>query len=127
MVLMLGAAEVAAALVRKRNGGLLVAPAYSAAMLQLRSEILDAADFRKLPADNSLIQTAISLCDIHAINATDAIVLRVTLDLAAALRTTGDDLVLLACDQRLLRAATTEGLLTFDPERQPQAALDALI
>ena len=39
----------------------------------------------------------------------------------------GDDLVLVASDQRLLRAAQAEGLVTFDPETQSQADLDALL
>lgn len=127
MTLMLGAAESGAALVRKRNGGALSVPVYTAAMLQFRSEILDAAHFRKLPADNAVIQSAVSLCDLHGINATDAIILRVALDVDSQLRLTGDKLILIAADQRLLRAAGAEGLVTFDPETQSQSDLNALI
>jgi predicted nucleic acid-binding protein len=63
----------------------------------------------------------------HAINATDAIVLRVALDIAQYLRSGGDDLVLVASDLRLLRAAQAEGLLTFNPESKDQAALAVLV
>ncbi len=49
------------------------------------------------------------------------------LAIARKLRTSGDDLVLVASDQRLLRAARSEGLVTFNPETQNQAALAALV
>lgn len=45
--LMLGAAEVAAALVRKQNAGLLSVSAFSVAMSEFRVEVLDAPDFEK--------------------------------------------------------------------------------
>jgi hypothetical protein len=43
------------------------------------------------------------------------------------LRAAGNDLVLVARDRRLLRAAQAEGLLTFDPENQTEPELDILI
>jgi hypothetical protein len=49
------------------------------------------------------------------------------LDLAAPYRASGDDLVLFSSDQRLLRAAQAEGLLTFNPETQVQTTLDTLL
>lgn len=39
----------------------------------------------------------------------------------------GYNLVLVSSDKRLLRASQNEGLLTFDPETDSQAALDVLI
>jgi hypothetical protein len=124
---MLGATEVAAALVRKRNAGLITPLDYAVAMANLRAEIIDAADFLKPTTDNSLISTSVPLLDRHAINATDAVVLQAGLLLVSQFRAAGNDLVLVACDRRLLRAAQAEGLLTFDPETQTQAELDALI
>lgn len=53
--------------------------------------------------------------------------LRVALDVAHPLRNQRDDLVLVASDQRLLRAARAEGLVTFNPETQDQAALATLL
>ena len=38
-----------------------------------------------------------------------------------------NSLVLVVTDRRLLRAAQAEGLLTFDPETQTQAELDAFL
>ena len=38
-----------------------------------------------------------------------------------------DDLALVSSDQRLLRAAQAEGIITFNPESQDQAALGLLV
>jgi hypothetical protein len=62
----------------------------------------------------------------HALNATDALVLCSALDVAGVLHGAGDNLVLVASDTRLLRAAQAEGLTTFNPETDTPAQLDAL-
>jgi hypothetical protein len=59
----------------------------------------------------------------HSINSNDAVTLKSAVAIARRLRRAGDDLVLVASDQRLLRAAHAEGLSTFNPESQDQAAL----
>lgn len=125
--LMLGGAEVTAALVRKRNSGVISPGVFNAAMFQLRAEILDEANFPKLASDNSFINLSLPVIEKHSISAIDAILLKTALDLASQFRTAGDDLVLVAADQRLLKAAQAEGLTTYDPESQDQAALDALL
>jgi predicted nucleic acid-binding protein len=127
MCLMLGAAEVAAALVRKRNGGIISPAVYAAAMTQFRYEVLDASGFIKLPADNTVIYASIALVSKYSINSTDGIVLQSTLSVVAQFRAVANDLVLVASDQRLLKAAQAEGLMTYNPETQDQAALDALL
>lgn len=125
--LMIGAAEVVAVLVRKRNGGLLSPSLFTSAMGQLRAEVLSAADVAKFPAENALVSAAIPLVERYAINSSDAIALQTALTLALQLRPAGNDVVLLAADQRLLKAAQVEGLLTFNPETQSQADLDLLL
>ena len=127
LCLMAGAAEVVSVLVRHRNNGAISSAACSQAMSNLRAEVIDAADFLTLPADNDIVVAALPFIDLHALNAHDAVVLRVCLDLAAQYKTHGDELVLLASDQRLLRAARAEGMATFDPETQSLLDLDALI
>jgi uncharacterized protein len=127
LCLTLGVAEVAAALARKRNRGDLSSAAYALAMGALRLEVLTTGDPVKVPTDDHLILRSLPLSDRHAINATDAIVLQTALDLVVALRANGDDLVLMAADQRLLQAARAEGLVVFDPETQTQTDLDALL
>jgi hypothetical protein len=124
---MLGAAETAATLVRKRNQGAFTAAAFLTATGELRAEVVDAADFTKLASDNPTILASIPFSEKHAINSTDAIVLQHAIRLASQLRIAADDLVVVATDRRLLRAAQAEGLLTFDPENQTRAELDALI
>jgi predicted nucleic acid-binding protein len=127
MCLMLGAAEVVAALVRKRNGGQITPAVFAVALLQFRGEVLDAVDFLKLPVDNLLIGASLPLLDKHSLNATDAILLQLAREQGQVLRAAGNDLVLIASDKRLLKAAQAEGLVTFDPETQTQADLDALL
>ncbi len=127
MCLMLCAAETGAALVRKKNQGKITGALFVSATGRLKAEVLDPPDFLKVPSENSLILASMRFLDRHAINATDAVVLEAALQVAVPTRAAGNDLVLVACDHRLLRATQAERLLTFDPENQTQAELDALI
>ena len=63
------------------------------------------------------------LIETHSLNSVDAMVLRSALDVATELRSIGDTLVLVASDQRLLRAARAEGLQIFNPEIDSQQTL----
>src|SRR5581483_1520459 len=126
-VVNVGAAEVVCVLVRKKNAGTLSSADFSQAIVELESEIIRSAAKHLLSFDNAVVIDAFVHIVTHAINATDAIVLRVALDIAQHLRQQGDDLVLVASDQRLLRAAQAEGLVTFNPETQDQAALATLV
>ena len=123
----LGVAEVLSLLVRKRNDGRLSANGFAQSLTDFSAEIIHAANLRQLAADNALVLSALPLIQAHFINATDAVILRSALELAVSLRASGDDLVLVAADHRLLKAARAEGLLTFDPEAQTQPDLDALL
>ena len=126
-VLNVGFAEVVSVMVRRRNAGAITTTTFSQAMLHLGQEIIHAASIRKLEPTNALVIASLAHIEKHSINATDAIVLHATLGLAQFLRVNGDDLAIVASDQRLLRAAKAEGLDTFDPETQDQAALSKLI
>ena len=75
----------------------------------------------------SQIAASWELIVTHSINSTDAIILRCALDSAIELRGDGDDLILVATDTRLLRAAQAEYLHTFNPETDSQAILDTFI
>jgi uncharacterized protein len=123
----IGTLEVLSVFVRKKNANRLPLPVYSQALIDFRTEVLDAADFAKLSVPDQLVTAAMPLVPKHSINANDALLLRSALDLAAQLRVAGDELVLVASDQRLLNAAQAEALVTFNPETQSQADLDALI
>ena len=62
--------------------------------------------------------------DTHSINSIDAIVLCSALDIATRLRNEKNELVLVASDQRLLRAAQTQGPFVFNPENDSQQVLE---
>jgi predicted nucleic acid-binding protein len=126
-VLNVGVAEVVSILVRRKNAGTLSATTFAQALLQLGHEVIHATQLPKLEPTNSLVIAALIHIQNHSVNATDAIVLHAALGLAQLRRNRGDDLILVASDLRLLRAAQAEGLGTFDPETQDQAALAQLV
>jgi predicted nucleic acid-binding protein len=127
MCLALGTVEVLSIFVRKKNANAISLAVFNQAMTDFRSEVIDAPDFTKVSLPDPLLYAAMPLVETHSINATDAVILRSALDLAAQLRADGNDLALVASDHRLLRAAQAEGLLTFDPETQTETDLDALL
>ena len=127
MCLTLGTLEVISVFVRKKNASAIPDPVFRQAMTDFRSEVIDAANFTKIPATDLVVNAAAPLVAKHALNATDAVILRSVLDLVATLHPTGDALVLVTSDQRLLRAAQAEGVLTFDPTTQTEGDLDALL
>jgi hypothetical protein len=100
---------------------------FAQALLDFETEIVQAAAVRKMSVSNRLALSAFPLIVAHSINSTDAVTLTSALALARKLRAKGDDLVLVASDQRLLRAAQAEGLITFNPESQDHAALSVLL
>jgi hypothetical protein len=114
-------------LVRKKNAGAISAANFGKVLLAFEAEIVQSADVKKLPVGNRLAASSFSLIVAHSINATEAVALQSALAVAHRLRAGGDDLVLVASDQRLLRAAQAEGLNTFNPESQDQAALAAFL
>ena len=122
--LTLGAIEVIWVLVRKRNDSRLSNADFRQAGINLDYEVIDnQSGFRTLSVPNSLIWRSMDLIENHSLNSVDAIVLRSALDIAAACRGAGDELVLVASDQRLLRAAISEDLLVFNPEIHPEQML----
>ena len=126
-LLNVGAGEVVSIFVRKRNAGSISTASFAQAYVDFATEILRADDIRKQSVSNRLALSSFPLIVAHSINSTDALMLKSALVIARKLRAGGDDLVLVASDQRLLRAAGAEGLNTFNPESQDQAALAALI
>jgi len=124
MCLAIGAAEVFSICVRKRNDGRITRHHFEQTVGYLDYEVINIeSDFETVPAQNVLIWESIGLMDTHSINSVDAILLCSALDIATDLRNEDDELVLIASDQRLLRAAQTEGLLCFNPETDSQQVL----
>ncbi len=126
-ILNIGLGEVVSVLVRKRNAGIISQPSFDQAMARFEAEIVDGADIMRMPVTRRLVTSSFPLITAHSINVTDALVLKSALAIARRLRRGGDDLVLVASDQRLLRAAQAEALTTFDPEAQNESALAQLV
>ena len=123
--LTLGAAEVFWICVRKKNDGRITPHEFTHAVVNLTREVTsDASDFYTVPVPDSLVWTSLNLVETHSINSVDAIVLRSAIETAGELNSTGDTLVLVASDQRLLRAASNEGLLIFNPEIDSEQTLE---
>lgn len=117
MCLSIGAAEVFSICVRKKNDERIKRTDFNHAIALLKRVVIDStSNFKTVPALDSVIWSSLILMDVHAINSVDAIVLRSALDTAAELRRAGKELVFVASDQKLLRAARDEGLLGFDPQ-----------
>ncbi len=127
MALYLAIGEVMSIIIRKQNAGLVGDDEAAHALIEFRSEVADAADFRLESVEDHLVRGSLDLIEKHFLNATDAVVLWSAREVASALRNRNDDLVLVASDTRLLRAAAAEGLLTFNPETDTQPRLDQLI
>lgn len=118
--------EVISIFVRKKNRSDISVNAFAQAEVDFRKEVLDEPSFAKLPALDAQIYASISYIDKHAINSSDAIVLCATLTFQKQLAK-DDSVAMVASDQRLLKAAQAEGLVTFNPESQTQSELDALL
>ncbi len=122
-VLNVGAGEVVSILVRKRNAGLPSASDFGQAMASLDAEIIAAIHVTLLPVTNRLARSSVPLIVAHSINSTDAVLLKSALNIARRLRAAGDDLVSRRLRPTPAARAQAEGLDTFNPETQDQAAL----
>jgi uncharacterized protein len=126
-ILNIGTAEVMSILVRNRNAGIISRAEFVQAAASFTTEIVGVKDIAKVSVTSRLITASFPLIVAHSINSTDALVLKSALAIARRLRSADDDLVLIASDRRLVRAAQAEGLMTFNPETQDQAALTAIL
>ncbi len=122
--LMLGVVEVLWICVRKGNDSRITKNEFARAVTHLKSEVINRqSEFKTISIPDTLVLNSMSLIETHSLNSVDAMVLRSALDIATELRNTGNRLVLVASDQRLLRAAQTEELLVFNPEVDSQQTL----
>ncbi len=112
----LGILEIISVLVRKRNDGRLKQESFQQAMIEFRAEVIEHKDFSVATVNDELLMAALGLIETHNLNATDAVILRSTLNLQQVLQTTENELMLWTADKRLARAAQSEGLTVFDPE-----------
>jgi predicted nucleic acid-binding protein len=125
LCLTLGALETLSVVVRARNAGRLTGDAALLAVDACRWEVLSGR-FTHVDVPRSAVLRAAVFIERHNINATDAVLLRAALDLAASGLGGGDRLVVLTADHRLLRACQAEAAMALDPERTTVAEVAAL-
>ena len=122
-----GIGEIISVIVRSRNRGEITTRGFNQAKRLLDDEIIHSEKVELvLPTENQ-ITISWEFIEKHSINSTDAILLQCALDEASERRMSGDNLVLVSSDKRLLSASRDEGLITFDPENDNQTTLDFLI
>lgn len=122
--LFLGAIEVFWICVRKRNDGRITTGQFAQATGYLDHEVISiTSDFNTISIPDTLVLNSVSLIETHSLNSVDALVLQSAMNIDSEFSNDGDKLVLVASDQRLLRAANSEGLLVFNPETDSQQDL----
>ncbi len=124
---MIGCAETYSLLLRKLHSQRIDETAWSTAANALETDIFAADGFDLLPIDDAALLAAFPLMRRHALNATDAAILYVFLRFARSQAQPASTCVLVAADQRLLRAAEAEGLRVFNPEHAAPADVNPFL
>ncbi len=122
-----GIGEIISVIVRNRNRGEITTKGFNQSKRLLDDEIIHNEEVKLVLPTKNQITTSWEFIEKYSINSTDAILLQCALEAVVELRTSGDNLVIVSSDKRLIRAAMVEGLLTFNPETDSQASLDFLI
>ncbi len=120
----LGIAEVVSVLNRKRNAGQITDSFFKRAASSVLSE--SKTMFVEFIGPD-VIPRSIPLISQHNLNASDALYLRQILDWQAQHGPTGNQIALVAADQRLLRAADRESIACLDPEAADLTAVETLL
>ncbi len=118
--------ETFAALWRKHNQSILSARAFNTAQAPLANEVIGNPDFVVLGLEFHEILNGIEVVRLHSSNSTDGGILEAFLRLATPLRPSAVS-VLVASDQRLLRAAKAEGLEMLNPETVDDAEVPGFL
>lgn len=120
-----GYAETYFILLRKLSGGVLSRTAWAQAVNALQTAVVNSPVFGLFPLDEEIVFASVTLMQRHNLNATDAAILTLLLEYANS----PDALtcLLIASDQRLLRAANTEGLATLNPEQVSPLEVPAIL
>lgn len=109
-----GYVETYSILLRRKNGGVLDEASFVTAVTALQAEVVNSPDFALFTVSDTAIFRSIGIMQKHNLNATDAAILTVVLQIAAP--SNAPACVVVASDKRLLRAAAAEGLRTLNPE-----------
>jgi predicted nucleic acid-binding protein len=109
-----GYLETFAILLRKRNGGLLSDTNFKNAVALMQGEVLVPNHFLLLVIPDSLPFDSTEIVARHNLNATDAVLLTLLMELSQAAN--APECIVVSADKRLVRAAQAEGFKTIDPE-----------
>ena len=123
----MGYAETAAILRRKFNRGQMNQNDFDDGRQVLENDVLYSGRFILLTIQDEHVLEGIALSDKHNINSTDASILAAYLAFARSLPPQDLPCVLVAADQRLLRAALVEGLDVLNPETFAAADVAAFL
>jgi predicted nucleic acid-binding protein len=117
--------ETLSILNRRRNEAQIPLPAF---ILSLRGAIGEIKRFfHYLVLDDHFLIASATYTIKHNINSADAIHLAILLTLQETLRQSDGELVCMAADKRLARAARTEGITVVDPELDSITQARALV
>jgi hypothetical protein len=120
-----GYAETYSILLRRYNNGVLDRPTFTTVTTALQAEVVNAPDFGLLTITDAVVFGSIATMQAHHLNATDAAILTLLLEFSQS--PDAPLCVLIASDQRLLRAAQAEGFPTLNPETLPAADVAAFL
>ena len=121
-------AEIYSILLRKFNRRAIKRAAFDKAWSSLQTETIRDADFVLLPVNDDAIYSGLALMRAYNINSTDATLLTLFLAYKQTFSPeSGAVFVLVAADDRLVRAAEAEGLIAVDPETLAEADVPAFL
>jgi uncharacterized protein len=122
-----GYVETYAGLWRTHNRGYIVASRLQSALTLLEAEVLDHPDFELLSVGDAAVLDGLEHLRNHNLNTADAAILTTFQSYIQSQPPGSPQCVLVAADQRLLRAAVAEGLPTLNPEVVPAGDIPALL
>lgn len=120
-----GYTETYSLLRRRYNGGVIDRATFTVQVSALQAEVVHSPDFGLVPITGAAIFASVFHIEKHSLNATDAAILTMLLEFAQL--PGAPRCVVIAADQRLLRAAAGEGLLTLDPQQTAAAGIPAFL
>lgn len=110
---MIGYSETFAILWRRHNGGILSSKTFKAASSSLETDFLTGVP-TLLEMDNVSVVKSLGMIRKQNLNSTDAAILTLYLDYLAQIGR--KDVVVVASDHRMLRAAAAEGFAVIEPD-----------
>ena len=120
-----GYVETYSILLRRFNSKILDSTAFESAISTLQNEMLDIALVTLFSVSDEDIFLSTAMMRKHNLNSTDAAILTVIAAKRSAFETS--EIVVVAADKRLLRAAEAEGLRSLNPEETSLAELPVFL